>query len=76
LEDISTADEKLLGVCVREEHDTDFYVLDQVGRCLHAVQYKTCNSSACSVPCRACPHRHAATETEAKACLWVSRALG
>ena len=33
LEDISTADEKLLGVCVREEHDTDFYVLDQVRRC-------------------------------------------
>merc|ERR1711871_1187175 len=29
LEDINTADEKLLGACIREVHDTDFYVMDK-----------------------------------------------
>merc|ERR1719456_1869844 len=29
LEDINTADEKLLGVCVAKKHGTDFYVMDQ-----------------------------------------------
>ena len=32
LEDINTADEKLLGVCVAKKHGTDFYVMDQVPR--------------------------------------------